>query len=221
MPLIGVNEIPATLSGAAAFNVENALAAAAIARGLDIEPQIIRTALCSFASSFEQNPGRFNIYDGHGFRVVMDYAHNPAGLNAFFATVRSMRSHYTNVIGFVNTPGDRRDEDILEVGRIAGRELDHIVFREGEDSRGRPQGETLQLLTEGAFSVGRKPHHITCVHPEKEATQLCLQKARPGDLVILTPTDIEGCWQQVLAFEPSFTQTSKPSSLPAEHRYHA
>ena len=206
IPVMGLSEIPATLSGIAGFNVENALAATAIATGLNIEPSVIRRALASFSSSFEQNPGRMNIYDGHGFRVIMDYAHNPAALRAFFTMIKEMKTHYLRVIGNISTPGDRRDDDIREVGGIAGSELDLVVFRELPDNRGRPAGEVVRLLAEGARASGCPENRIVCVYPEEEAVEICLTNARPGDLVILTPTKVENTWAQMLKFKPSFVE---------------
>ncbi|HEU5046657.1 MAG TPA: cyanophycin synthetase [Rickettsiales bacterium] len=219
IPIVAADEIPATYSGAAAFNIENALAAIAIASGLDIDPQVMRSALMSFSSSYEQNPGRFNIHDGHGFRIIVDYAHNPAALRAFFRMIRHMRGNYLRVIGHVSTPGDRRDEDILEVGRIAGKELDLAVFREKPDTRGRPDGEIVRLLCEGARLAGRGDEHIIGVYSEEDATELCLQKARPGDLVILTPSDVEQCWKQVMEFKPDFQHPHHSSSLKEMQTY--
>jgi len=204
IPIIAIDDIPATHFGVASFNIENAMAATAIAIGLNIEPQIIKHALSSFVSSYEQNPGRFNIYDEHGFRIIMDYAHNPAALKAFFNMIREMRKNYIRVIGHVSTPGDRRDEDIIEVGRIAAKDLDIVVFREKPDTRGRPEGEILKLLKKGALLAGCAEERIICVYGEDEATEICLQKAQLGDLIILTPSDVEGTWKQVMEYKPNF-----------------
>jgi cyanophycin synthetase len=197
-----VKHIPATHDGIAAFNIQNALAAAAIAFGMNIEIDIIRAGLSNFGSSYEENPGRFNIFDGHGFRVILDYAHNPAALKAFLQMVDNMRGNYRNVIGTVSTPGDRRDEDIREMGRIAATGLDFIVFREDPDRRGRSPGVVNRLLKEGALSAGFPTENIVCVGPEEEATDICLKKAAPGDLVILTPSNVSGMWERMLAFKP-------------------
>ena len=143
-----------------------------------------------------------NIHDGHGFRVIMDYAHNPAALSAFLRLVDVMSAHHGRVIGHVSTPGDRRESDIRQMGAIAARSFDHIVFRELPDNRGRPSGEVVRLLAEGARATGFAAEKITSVLPEEEATALCLQMARPGDLVILMPSAVEACWKQVLAFKP-------------------
>jgi cyanophycin synthetase len=202
IPIIPVDSIPACMNGLADFNVQNALAAAAITHGLGVPFDQIRRGLAGFSSTFEQNPGRMNIHDGHGFRVIMDYAHNPAALSAFLRLIDLMRAHHGRVIGHVSTPGDRRESDIRQMGAIAARSFDHLVFRELPDNRGRPSGEVVRLLTEGARDAGFAAAKITSVLPEEEATALCLQMAKPGDLVILMPTGVEACWRQVLAFKP-------------------
>jgi cyanophycin synthetase len=214
IPLIGINQIPAALGGIARCNIQNALAAAAIAFGMGADVKTIRAGLGSFSSSFEQSPGRLNIFDGHGFRVILDYAHNPAALSALLDVVRHMKDNYRNIIGTVSTPGDRRDNHIREMGRIAAEDFDFLVFREGPDTRGRAAGEVVRLLTEGARSARFPDENIVQVGPEEEAIDICLQKAAPGDLVVLMPTDVEGCWQRVLSFIP---QQPMPPPLQDKH----
>src|SRR5215203_4589887 len=109
--LMRVAEIPATLDGLAEFNVQNALGAIAMCQANGVPPCAIRAGLSTFTTSFEQSPGRLNVFDGHGFRVIIDYAHNPAGLNALGDTILKMRHRHLRVIGMVNIPGDRWDED--------------------------------------------------------------------------------------------------------------
>ncbi|MGH1560245.1 glutamate ligase domain-containing protein [Caulobacter segnis] len=111
-------------------------------------------ALRGFASSHRDNPGRFNVHDDHGFRVIVDYAHNPAALRAVGQVVERLRPRVGRVIGVVSIPGDRRDEDIREMGEIAAGLFDELVFRERPDGRGRVTGEVVALLTEGALAAG-------------------------------------------------------------------
>jgi cyanophycin synthetase len=194
-------EIPATLDGMAEFNIANALAAitAAVAHGVPVPT--IRSALATFQSSYETNPGRLNVHDGHGFRVIMDYAHNPSGLEALGELIRRMRPLYRRTVGLVAIPGDRRDDDIREMGRIAGTLFDHLFFREDPSTRGRPRGEIMRLMTEGAALAGVALDRITSIVREDDATIACLKAAGPGDLVVMTPTDVEGTWQRVLEFQ--------------------
>lgn len=193
-------DIPATLGGAVAFNIENALAAIAACHAQGVKIARIRAALASFTSSFEQCPGRLNIHDGHGFRVILDYAHNPAGLRALGAAVHNMRPHFGRVIGMVNIPGDRRDQDMEEMGALAAQFFDEIIFREDPARRGRKPGEIVELLARGARAAGFPEERLHQILDESEAAQACLDLARPGDLVVLTPTDVEPMWRQVLEY---------------------
>ena len=198
--LMRAAEIPATLDGLAEFNVQNALGAIAMAHAAGVPVKVIRMALSTYSTSFEQNPGRLNVFDGHGFRVILDYAHNPAGLKALGELILKMRPRHRRVIGMINIPGDRRDEDMREMGALAARYFDEIIFREDPARRGRKPGEIVTLLAEGALSAGFPEERITRILDEDEAAKLCLRRAQPGDLVVLTPTDLEAMWRQVLDF---------------------
>jgi cyanophycin synthetase len=186
----------------AEFNVANALAAIAVCHAHGIPAQAIRTGLSTFTTSFEQSPGRLNVFDGHGFRVILDYAHNPAGLTALGEMILKMRPRHRKVIGMVNIPGDRRDDDIREMGALAARYFDEIIFREDPARRGRKPGEIVSLLTEGALGADYPEERIRRVLEEDKAAHACLDMAGPGDLVVLTPTDVEAMWQQVLDYRP-------------------
>jgi cyanophycin synthetase len=203
LPLMSAAEIPATLGGMAGFNIQNALAAVAMTYAQGVSPPVIRTALQTFSSSFEQSPGRLNVHDGHDFRVIMDYAHNPAGLTALCDLVTKLRPRHERLIGMISTPGDRRDDDMREMGRIAAGVFDEIVLRERPDGRGRPSGEVIRLIAEGVLGAGFPAERMHAVLDEFEAADLSLRLARPGDLVVLTPASVEEVWAQVLAFKPA------------------
>jgi cyanophycin synthetase len=198
--LMRAAEIPATLDGLAEFNVQNALGAVAMAYAHGVSVNVIRMALSTFTTSFEQSPGRLNVFDGHGFRVILDYAHNPAGLQALGDLILKMRPRHRRIIGMINIPGDRRDDDMREMGALATRYFDEIIFREDLARRGRKPGKIIGLLAEGALAAGYPEERISRILDEDEAADLCLRRAQPGDLVVLTPTDVEAMWQQVLEF---------------------
>ncbi len=202
LPVMPAAEIPATLGGLAGFNVQNALAACAMCFAHGIPVDSIRAALSTFTSSFEQSPGRLNVHDGHGFRVIVDYAHNPAGLSALGDLVNKLRPQYGRTIGMVSIPGDRRDEDIQAMGAIAARTFDDLIFREAPDGRGRASGAVLTLLSKGALDAGFAPERMRRVLHETDAVEASLRMARPGDLVALMPTAIDKVWQQVQDFVP-------------------
>jgi cyanophycin synthetase len=209
-------DIPATLHGMAAFNIANALATVAICIAQEVPILTIRSALTSFQSSFEQNPGRLNVHDSHGFRVILDYAHNSAGLEALGELVSGLRHRYKRTLGVLSIPGDRRDEDIIGLGRIAAAIFDELFFREDPGTRGRPRGEVMRLLAQGAVEGGVDPDRIHLIPTEAGATGAALMAAQTGDLLVVTPTDVNGSWQQIVNFEKVETATSKrPSQLAA------
>src|SRR5690606_13030281 len=132
----------------------NALAAAAAAFGHGLPVDVIADALRTFEGSFEQNPGRLNITRAPGFTTIVDYAHNPASLLALGEMLEAFRPSHERFIGVVSTPGDRRDEDVREMGRLAAGLYDQVIFRERPDGRGRAPGDVMRLLREGALAAG-------------------------------------------------------------------
>ena len=206
IPLMHAAEVPATIEGMAEFNIANAMAAAAMCAAQGVPLATIRSGLASFASSYDLSPGRLNIHDGHPFRVIVDYAHNPAAMAALGDMVAKMRPDFNRIIGMASVPGDRRDQDIIETGRIAAGIFDELVFREFPDGRGRSPGEVNALMAQGAREAGKTADHILQIVDEEEATDTALRMARPGDLVVLLPTSVEKVWNQALAFVPELEE---------------
>jgi cyanophycin synthetase len=208
------DEIPATLGGMAEFNIANALAAITAGHALGANTQTIADALKAFTSSHTENPGRFNVHDAHGFRVIVDYAHNPGAMRAIGDLVERLRPDAERVIGVVSIPGDRRDEDILEMGAIAADLFDELIFRELPDGRGRANGSVVSLLSQGALDAGFPPERVHRILSETKSVDAALRMARPGDLVLLFPTSVDTVWNQVTAFKPDFSPSQTHSPLP-------
>jgi cyanophycin synthetase len=200
MPLVWAHEIPATLDGAARFNVQNALAASAIAYGLGISVETIRQALRTFVTTFGQNPGRLNVFNGHPFKVILDYAHNPDGMRQFMEMVDRMRPRYRRVIAVTTGTGDRRDEDVREVARIVARGCDEMIVKETTLLRGRKPGEIPALVREGALQGGLSEDRIGFVELECAAVIEAMRRAEPGDLVIVFCDNYDVCWQSITEF---------------------
>ncbi|HVI34020.1 cyanophycin synthetase [Phenylobacterium sp.] len=212
--LMRAAEIPATLGGLAEFNVQNAMTAAAMAIGHGVDIHAVRLALSTFGTAFEQNPGRLNVFDGHGFRVIADYAHNAAGLIALRDLLTRLRPMYPRQIGMISIPGDRRDDDIREMGEVAALTFDELVFREDPSRRGRTPGEIIELLVEGARKAGAQEHRIHRISDEIHAAETAMSLARPGDLVVLTLTEVEDVWRSVLSFRPAVRPNFVSETLP-------
>ena len=173
-----------------------------MARAHGVPIMTIRSALGTFQSTFQQNPGRLNVHDANGFRVILDYAHNAAGLEALGRVITGLRPRYRKCIGVISIPGDRRDDDILEMGRLAAGMFDVLFFREDPGTRGRPRGQVLDRLEEGALSTGMAAANIHLIAGEAAATGAALAEAQTGDLLIVTPTEVEATWKQIVDFRP-------------------
>jgi len=200
LELLPAADIPATHGGVAEFNIHNALAAAAAAYAHGVPVDVVADALRGFEGSFEQNPGRLNITTAPGFTTIVDYAHNPAALEALGRTLQAFRATHDRFIGVVSTPGDRRDEDIRDVGRVAAGIFDELVLRERPDGRGRAPGDVVGLLRDGALAAGMPESRIRIIPEEQAAMDAALRSAGPRDLVLLHPTSVDAVWRQVQEF---------------------
>lgn len=181
--VVSLRSVPATLGGKAVHNIQNALAATAAALALDVPVEAIRSALKTFAKAPDQNPGRFNLIAVGDVRLVVDYGHNAAGYEAAIRTARQMAP--ARLIGVIGSPGDRLDEAILNLGRIAGKGFDFCFVKEDSDLRGRAPGEVAEILRRGAVEGGLEDSAIRVVLPEGEAVREALRVARPGDIVLV------------------------------------
>src|SRR5690606_1242620 len=141
-----VVNIPLTYGGRAEFMIQNVLAAtlACFVHGIKIED--IRVGLTTFNAGTAQTPGRLNFVEAGHVTVLMDYAHNPAGFRGLAGFINKLPNKYRTVV--LNGTGDRRDEDIVEMGVIAGENFDRIVIRRGNYLRGRTQENMIELLQE-------------------------------------------------------------------------
>nr|WP_245984817.1 cyanophycin synthetase [Biomaibacter acetigenes] len=181
--LMKVKDIPATLKGRARHNVQNALAAAAAAWALNVPLKVIARALREFDCSENINPGRMNIMEMPGFTVMLDYGHNPAGVEAVINTAKLLKP--ARLVGVIASPGDRRDQDIIALGHVAGKGFNRLIIKEDENLRGRKPGEVASLLLEGALSAGLKRDKIDVVLKEEEAIARSFENALEGDLIVI------------------------------------
>lgn len=177
--IVPVRDIPVTLNGIARHNVQNALFAVAACYSQGLPAAFIREGLCSFA----RNPGRLNLLQVENFRVIVDYGHNPAGYEVVINTARQLRAR--RLVGVIAAPGDRRDDVIRNIGRIAGQGFERIIIKEDADLRGRRPGETAALLLEGVLEAGRPREQVQLVLPEGEAVATALRQAVADDLVVI------------------------------------
>ncbi len=197
-PIAKVKDVPLTLDGAASFNVANTLAAVATCHALGIPAKGIERGLITFNPSTSQSRGRMNIFDVADFKVMVDYGHNPAAVEALSSVYPSLVSG-GRVIGMHSGTGNRRDEDITEFGRVLGRTYDHIVLTDSDQRRRKP-GETADIVKAGILETGFPEEELTVIIDVREATRAALEMGRDGDLVVLQCDDVEQVLADVAAF---------------------
>jgi cyanophycin synthetase len=198
-PITKVNEVPLTLDGAAKFNVANTLAAVATCHALGIPAKGIERGLITFNPSTSQSRGRMNIFEISDFKVLVDYGHNPAAVEALSSVYPYLTSG-GRVIGMHSGTGNRRDEDIIEFGRVLGRIYDHIVVVDS-DPRHRSKGETSDLVKKGILETDFPKEQITEILDVREATRAVMEMASSGDLVVLQCDDVEQVLEDVAAYK--------------------
>ena len=194
IPIAGVREVPLMMGGTARFQRGNILAAIGTAYVQGVRYDDIRAGLLSFFPSPSMTPGRLNLIRIDGGRVLVDYAHNAAAVAGLMEMVRELPARRR--IGVLAAPGDRRDEDIRAVGRLAGG-LDYVIVKEDDDRRGRRRGETAQLLVEGLREAGVPPDRIETVHSELDAVERALSMLETNDVAIVLADDVPAVLERV------------------------
>lgn len=202
--VLDVSHIPATFEGRARANVKNALAAVAASYAMNIGVETIRTGLRSFTTSFYQTPGRLNVVDAGGFRIIVDYCHNAAGMEELTEFVQRLGPKRARVV--IGSPGDRRNEDIETFGKIASTTFDEFIVREDHNLRGRRPGEVASLLRQALLDNGIDQAKITIIPDEIQATWTALTTAQGEDLVVILADKPDLVWDAVTQF------SSKPAA---------
>jgi cyanophycin synthetase len=179
--IASAREVPLAFGGAARFQLQNLLAAAAAAYVQRIPVERIREGLLGFVPSVAQTPGRLNVIETSRGRVIIDYAHNAAAIAGLFDFVSRTPSEQR--MALISVPGDRRDEDLREIGRLAAG-MDYVIFKEHEHyRRGRAPGEGARLLAEGLLATGYSPDRVATFDDERQAVEHAIELMRPGSVV--------------------------------------
>ncbi|MCK5773222.1 MAG: cyanophycin synthetase, partial [Thermoplasmata archaeon] len=193
-----VVEVPITYSGKATFNIQNAMAAVAASSALGLNGRQIRAGLVSFSPSIGLSPGRMNIIEMGNFKVIIDYGHNMGAIKAtgeflpHIATGRKIR--------MAAGTGNRREVDVIEYGHTLSKYYDHVVVTD-TDPRGKAPGEVAELVRQGLHKGGLTDENITIVLDGREATQVALDMAVKGDIVVLQADDVQLVIQDVMDYK--------------------
>ena len=194
--LVPVADVPATLGGLARHNVANALAAAAGARALGATRHEVAAGLRAYRPTAEQAPGRLNLYSDGRRTVIVDFAHNDAGLTVALDTARSLARRMAPeapLVAVIGTAGDRPDDTLRAVGRVAAQRSDALSIKESlHYLRGRTRDGVIGELRTGIRSGGVDPtrvpvwiDEVTAVRAELTDASRPMGGGAPGVLLVM------------------------------------
>ncbi|NKB38547.1 MAG: cyanophycin synthetase [Gammaproteobacteria bacterium] len=218
IPLLWTHLIPATLEGKAIHNVQNAMFAAGMAYSMNKSLEDIRHGLRTFSTNFFQSPGRMNIFDEYAFKVILDYAHNPAAVSTMCQTIDRFDASGRKIL-VISAPGDRRNEDILEMARLAAGHFDFYICKADDNRRGRDEKEIPLLLSKGLMENGVSDSQIEICEDEVAAIDKALKMAQSGDLLLILGDEITRCWKQIIHFDSENTEAACQVNETAEKGY--
>jgi cyanophycin synthetase len=210
--VMDVTDAPATLDGRVRHNVHNALAATALGWAIGIEPQVIAEGLRSFHADVANAPGRFNFLERFPVDVMLDYAHNPPGLREAVASLDRFPRNGRRLF-VLSSPGNRPDDQLRDMGRVAAPHADLFVCMERLDRRrGRAEGEIARLIAEGLVGSGVPRERIHAGLNQEDAVKLGISLAdQPGDLLAIFYTEFKLVLRQL---EAAFAELGAAQSAP-------
>ena len=183
-PLVEVVDIPMTLAGLSRFNVENALGAASAALGVGLPREAVVEGLTSFRPDPEHNPGRMNFFTRDDVSVVIDLAHNEAGLEALLEIMNGVRRPGARLLLGLGAVGDRQDDIVDSLGEMGARDADvAVIAHKAGYLRGRTTDELDVLFRQGAARVG--VDELASYPTEVSGLEALVDLAKPGDVVAL------------------------------------
>ena len=181
--ICAAKDIPITLGAAAEHNIANALGAAALTEKLGLSTEEIATGLKTMSQ--DANPGRSNLFEIDGFKVLVDFAHNPEAMQALFAMASALPAK-RRVLCF-GQAGDRTDVQICNLAQSAWSiGLDMAFISELEHyRRGREAGEVFGILRDELMKAGARDDQIQHFEEEADSFDAALEWAEEGDLVVI------------------------------------
>jgi cyanophycin synthetase len=198
-------DLPVAFAGLSRYNIANALAAAAACDALGIPLDRIASGLASFNQDQAVNPGRLNLYGRNGVLVVVDFAHNEAGLAGLLDVCTRLSGARGKVRLGLGTAGDRSDEILHQMGRLAGSRVDDLVICEKRHYlRGRDLAGMNAIFRRGAAEGGYE-ERIPTYRTELGALKALLARSRRGDVVAVmshVERDEIFAWLAIEAYRP-------------------
>ena len=183
MRVMKAEDIPLTYGGKAEFMIQNVLPAILTAHIQGISIEDTKAALETFIPSAAQTPGRLNLFEFKNFTVLLDYAHNPAGMMALKNFTDKIEATYK--VGIIAGIGDRRIEDNNAIGKIAAEMYDEVIIRQDKRLRGKTEQELIDMLNAG-IKMHDPNKKVTIIPSEREAIIYAVNHAKKGALIVLS-----------------------------------
>jgi len=184
-PLVDLDRVPITLAGLSRMYTQNALAAAAAGLAVGLPPRSVSKGLKTFVLDPKKNPGRTNLFSLDRRLLVLDYAHNEAGMDGLVEILQGLRPPGREIWLAIGTAGDRTDDILQGFAVRAALGADHLVIAELlKYLRGRPREDVIDQLKRGAARAGK--HDVTVYPDEMRALRAMLKVSSPGDVVGIT-----------------------------------
>lgn len=189
-----IKNIPLSIEGRCLSMIKNILPATLVGIIQNFKIEDIRQALLNFSPSPEFTPGRMNIFSFRNFKFMIDYAHNTGGfeeLKDFMA-----KTPCSEKVGIIAAVGDRRDEDIVNLGRLAAETFDTLIIRHDEDLRGRTKEDLNEKLLKGIGVSGRKVK-VSIISKESDAINAAMKQCKSDGFIVLCTDQVYTSIQHV------------------------
>jgi len=205
-PVARAVDMPITLEGRAIFNIQNALAAAAVGHAMGLKIEEIRHGLISFFPSPSQTPGRTNFFSIKDFEVMLDYAHNPPAYKNIIDLIS--RLGHKRCLFVFDVVGDRRDEDLREMCRLIASGCQHAIVYEDKQLRGRQPGELINIVEKAFIEIGFDAGALEKIADEDQAIERALSIAQKDDLVCIMSGRVAQVIEHLNAFQNKGDETA-------------
>jgi len=183
--LVALTDLPVALAGIATHHVQNAMAATAAALGINLPEEAIVRGLRTFVQEPATNPGRANVFTLEERIVVVDYAHNEAGMAGLTEVLAGFCPHGAEIWLAICSAGDRQDDVLHALGYRAARGADHVIVSELPSYlRGRDASDLVSRLRAGARDAGATD--VPVQHDEVHALEYMLERSGARDVIGLT-----------------------------------
>jgi len=164
------------------FNLMNVLAAIATVRAFGKEWNEIQDAV----EDLESVPGRFELIDeGQPFKVIVDYAYEPAALTALYEAIELIP--HNRIIHVVGSAGGGRDVARRAVLGALAAEHDDIIIVANEDPYDEDPMQIINDVANAAAETGKQDGvNLFRILDRQEAINKAVKIAQSDDIVIIT-----------------------------------